>query len=676
MLKIKALKFNILTTEDIEFGNYIEFSENGLNIIKSSIKKNTTGKTTLIQSILYCLGMEQVIDGTSKGPSALKPVLRKELEYNNHKYQIKESEIYLEIINHNQEVITIKRSVKNTKQSSDLLTVYYGNKLTNDNKEIKFEDMYVGMNSAKVYRGFYRYLVSDFLNLELPNVIKYDGKESKLYLEVFFSAFYLDQTRGWTDYLVPISNYGIIDVKKKVIEYLLDFDILKNLNNYRKHEIEMKVIELEWKSKVDTLVNTLNWSEFKLEGIPDKISKKPLDISKVKIYTKENDEYILIDDYEKTLMSQHLFLVKKPIKNIGDQIDKHYERLTKQENYFEITTLSYSKLNSEIFLEKNEISIIKNQLKIIEEDLVKNKTEKKLEEMGSEENFSIASNICPTCKTTISHLLSANLPEEIMTLDKNIDFLESQSKMFELQLKSKHKRISLLEQELKILDRELRDTSNSIRLLKEELTDSKNTPSRYDIEKRVKLNFRINQIIEINKTLTTIMEEFKTLSAEYIKAHDNKINLIANDFPEADKNKLKSLKKYLQKNIELFNFTSDNVDNIFIDLETYFPKIDTFKLKSDSSASDYIRTIWAYYIALFEVSKEFSLNHLGLLIIDEPAQQQIDISDLSELFKKVSTLNGCQTLITTSLDNTQLANITKGIDYHEIDTGLQLIKHQ
>ena len=67
------------------------------------------------------------------------------------------------------------------------------------------------------------------------------------------------------------------------------------------------------------------------------------------------------------------------------------------------------------------------------------------------------------------------------------------------------------------------------------------------------------------------------------------------------------------------------------------PNISGFDLYADSSASDTIRIIWAYIVALQKISLEYGHN-LGFLLLDEPAQQNTDLSSSRQLLKQLCEL--------------------------------------
>jgi hypothetical protein len=70
------------------------------------------------------------------------------------------------------------------------------------------------------------------------------------------------------------------------------------------------------------------------------------------------------------------------------------------------------------------------------------------------------------------------------------------------------------------------------------------------------------------------------------------------------------------------------------------------------SASDNIRAIWAYTMALLQTSNEYAGNHPGLLIFDEPAQHSIGAYDTKAFFDSIIKLgNNCQVIIGIAINN-------------------------
>ena len=118
--------------------------------------------------------------------------------------------------------------------------------------------------------------------------------------------------------------------------------------------------------------------------------------------------------------------------------------------------------------------------------------------------------------------------------------------------------------------------------------------------------------------------------------------------------------QYFISNLENYNYKSViNKNEITISEDTYLPIIEEFDMKFDSSASDNIRGIWAYTIALLQVSMSERGNHPGVLIFDEPVQHSIVLNDMKKFLDSIVQLGkNCQTIIgITAKDSDTQKNI-------------------
>jgi hypothetical protein len=113
-----------------------------------------------------------------------------------------------------------------------------------------------------------------------------------------------------------------------------------------------------------------------------------------------------------------------------------------------------------------------------------------------------------------------------------------------------------------------------------------------------------------------------------------------------------------------FGFSSLSPDTLEISRETYRPIREGFDLGFDLSASDNIRTIWAYLQGLLELSSGASLNHLGLLIFDEPRQQEAAELSFQKLLTRAakSGERGQQVIFATSEPLENIQRMTAGLN--------------
>ena len=83
-------------------------------------------------------------------------------------------------------------------------------------------------------------------------------------------------------------------------------------------------------------------------------------------------------------------------------------------------------------------------------------------------------------------------------------------------------------------------------------------------------------------------------------------------------------------------------------------------MKFDSSASDNIRGIWAYTLALLQTSMRKNGNHPKIIIFDEPNQHSIVPNDIKEFFDSIIKLeNQSQTIIGITIKDIETKSIIK-----------------
>lgn len=93
--------------------------------------------------------------------------------------------------------------------------------------------------------------LEEFLHISLPMVGTSDGNERKLYLQIIFSAMFIEQKHGWSDILSGMPVLGIRESKKRVVEFLLDLDTIKNeKERARLRNIKIQ-IEKDWGKRIE-----------------------------------------------------------------------------------------------------------------------------------------------------------------------------------------------------------------------------------------------------------------------------------------------------------------------------------------------------------------------------------------------------------------------------------------
>jgi hypothetical protein len=124
--------------------------------------------------------------------------------------------------------------------------------------------------------------------------------------------------------------------------------------------------------------------------------------------------------------------------------------------------------------------------------------------------------------------------------------------------------------------------------------------------------------------------------------------------------------------LNTFNYQSKPFEAVRISNDSYLPvaqKTDAeqfYNIKFDSSASDFIRCIWAYTTALLKTSVTYGTKHPRLLIFDEPKQQDMSKDSFKSFLVELSKFKSEQVLVFASFENSDSSfeEATEGLTFH------------
>lgn len=190
--------------------------------------------------------------------------------------------------------------------------------------------------------------------------------------------------------------------------------------------------------------------------------------------------------------------------------------------------------------------------------------------------------------------------------------------------------------------------------------------------KRIEITNRIERLSKLENTITTLTERLRELSREWNTYLDQRGKLPKKDITESDAEKIALLKKNFIDNLKRYHYSSlSSFEGIDISIDSsLLPTIDGFDMKFDSSASDGIRVIWAFTMALLQVSIEKNGNHPGVIVFDEPAQQSIVSEDMKSFIASVADISkSLQIIVAITLNSQELIDIINELDissYHKI----------
>lgn len=629
-LELKKISIIVNTMENKKFSVTIPFKK-GLNVIRA---ENTSGKSTFVNAIMYALGLEPVLGPFKNRPFPVSVYdFIEDSKIDKKKYTVTSSNIELIIENSHGSKAILKRYIKG---NSKIITVSQ-----NYTVQDYFLEHSGTLGSSKSEYGFHNWLES-FMGWALPKVPNFLGGETKLYLETIFPLFFIEQKRGWSEIQANIpSNWGIKSVKKTALEFVLGMSSFSLENQINAKNKEKDDIERKWNENIILLQNLSHLSDIKI------IDFKKIGVEQFPLnYFIDNDAADIPVVNKIKILENKLTDRSTGAEVNNDKIDELQRKLF---------DLQDQKNDLITHTEQLRVSLldINNKIKILERDIEKYKQLELLAKLGSENNFKIDLNNCPVCNSPLHDTLHVHHQKDKsapMTTEDNLNYLKEQlgffqniSKRYSLELHNSLGNIEKITSEIKnlsIMKNNLQsDTLSDHKEIRQELREL--------IETEINLNVLKDFIVkasEIEMVLNKLQNNYTIIDGALSLLLAQRDNNAASPI-------LFKLQQALRKNLTRFKYGGD-ASSITISRRTFRPELDGYDIVAESSASDYIRIIWAYTLALLELAKDDSLpvKHAGFVVFDEPRQHEANKESLEGLFAYASRTfsQSGQVIISTS----------------------------
>ena len=650
------------------FGRIIPVKK-GLTIIAGD---NTSGKTTLAKCFYYILGVEEILDGKQNVNSMDKSVYiefdQKNKDGELDTYIVDKSCVFAQLSNSDGKVITVRRMLKaGDKKDFSEVDVYecaYKER-TNDTPHTTYYLHGQDDHNENLPFGYYQYLAK-FAGLRIVNVPTRSGKEYALYLQTLFALDYVEQTRGWTDYFAVIRGYNFLQPKQRIVEYALGIGYDEDSVTKKHLSNQNELLKDEWYKRVREIVQRLTYNNLMVSGLSEDIAKQK--------GISTDLQYTVIG--EKGTLAEVLAKMEKRIGDLNASLrktdDQRFNDYNMQLASFNEKEKQYDKFYRKLQEDYNKKDTITRQLVNIDEEIDRNKNISHVTNLLNSQHV----RICPTCHRALDMTDEGHLKIGRDDIESNIKYLATQKKFLGGLLDSLKKTIEEKEIFLAYYKKILMQEKEKLNTAYVEVADNDDIPSEHLMMEMTDLKMKLASYNEVSAQAKAMVEEMWSMKTVYDQNRKT-IKELGKDEDDTGNIELNDLQNEFRKMLVSFRYESNDERQITLQTDDknsnflYLPQamVGGFweHLRSVSSASDFVRSVWAYYLALMKVGT----HHPGFLLFDEPCQHSINETDLKTLFEKCAEMDRQIILFCSSEPKTEeTVNADKG-DKGAVKTNIQ-----
>jgi hypothetical protein len=231
------------------------------------------------------------------------------------------------------------------------------------------------------------------------------------------------------------------------------------------------------------------------------------------------------------------------------------------------------------------------------------------------------------------------------------------------------------------LDRRIRKVREQLDSARKDLAAG-TQQTRVDLRRQLQIESEVKSLEDTEALLARLFVELQKLSNRLEQNQRARKNLPSLGYSSSDEARIELFEKNFRANASAFEYESANVAEIDINRNGLIPSLRQVQrvktdIKADSSASDFVRLIWAYLLALYQTSSNAVSkgNHLGVLLLDEPGQHSMAANSQHALMQLLTAQGGLQSIVAASFDESEsvFREATSGVRFDLIQIGSKAI---
>lgn len=640
----------------------------GLNVIQAP---NSWGKSTLVQSLVYGLGLEGAFSTSHLSP--LGEAMTSVIDLNGQREAVVESSVTLTIESDQGIFLRTRRFAQSPTYEQDLIQTWAG---TSDEELSTAErkDLYVRQSGAATHElGFHR-LLEEFIGLDTPRVPGFNGDEIKLYLEVILPLFYIEQKYGWSGLAPRVpTHYRIRTPYRRAAEFALGLGTLERLKERDRLNTRLGVLNEEWSSGTDLLNRALRSQGWSLSRPLATLATSDSTIEELTVGVETDDAWIPATSQLAEMRAQLRALSALPVSPASERTDLAKAELAVAERELSGSAGKYrvqSELVSNAAAEQHALISRRDELQIERETLL---DVRKLERLGSElHSTSLGTAHCPTCAQSLD--AGSVATGIVMDVAANLALLDAEKVTLVKLIESATVNVEAAQYEAAATRQTIDGLRGRIRSLKDELSGPSAAPSVVQIEERLALADRLRSAETELANVHSQLEALRRRALDIVSVRDQLRALRGKDEDGEDGALVQRFRSLFSAALSRFGLRSLPVSEVTIGADSLLPEQGGFELTFDIqhglSASDAIRTKWAHYVAMAQTTAQSPTGHpLGILILDEPRQQEAEFESVKALYSELARVaETTQVIVASSASDDEMTKLLDGLPVHLIRT--------
>lgn len=644
----------------------------GLNVLNA---ENSWGKSTLLQSVVFALGLEGALTTSRRSP--LGPALTQAVDTASGRASVVESAIVLTIRNSVGRFMRVQRWGYSLEIDTRIVRVWTA-PTEAELDSAASTDAYLRDPGAATHELGFHHILEHFIGWDLPLVPNFDRGETRLYLEVLLPLFYVEQKFGWAGVAPRVpTHYRIREPLSRAMEYTLGLHTLDRLRRREALREEESAIGQDWIRQAARLTEASDASRGRLSLLDERpVSSDALRRPLLSIAV--DGDWVTSEEGLRRLEARQQVIQQPP--TAGERSIQATADLAAQEGRVAEFGAELRRLQEALVVLEADRDVLDSRLVAVDADRIRFRDLAKIQSYGGSFDLELLTDVtCPTCHQDLDGRRVAT--GTVATPDENLRKLEAERRTLLNLRATAHERLQAMQAQVRSAESELADARTRVRALRDELVSASATPSIALVQERIQLDAEMARVRRALDVLDEVHTRFEELAERLDDVRLRRQRLESEPEVQSDEVAVSRFQSSFREQLASYDLKSVDPSDVGIDARTFHPVTDGFELSFDIalgfSASDSIRTKWAYHTALLETaSAATSTSHpLGILILDEPRQQETDRRSLRSFLQRLhQNRERAQIIYATSEARAELDLLLEGVEYTRIDgTGTHLI---